>query len=162
VVIGTVPTRTFALVADGNAMHAVNITPTVDFRLGLKAAFDNPDAFRGLRLSHERNDPLTPFDPKNATRQIFTFPASGGISAISRGIPLDNLGDKSGRRLRDAWPIGARPLPERTIARMRSVVVKEVPNTKDIRGDGLGCVVREGDEGAVQVQDNRCVPNNAP
>lgn len=162
VVIGTVPTRTFALVADGAAMHAINITPTVDFRLGLKAAFDNPDAFRGLRLSHERNDPLTPFDPKNATRQIFTFPASGGVAAISRGIPLDNLGDKSGRRLRDAWPIGARPLPERTIARMRSVVVKEVPNTKDIRGDGLGCVVREGDEGAVQVQDNRCVPNNAP
>ncbi len=45
---------------------------------------------------------------------------------------------------------------------MRSVVVKEVPNTKDIRGDGLGCIVREGDEGAVQVQDNRCVPNNPP
>ena len=162
VVIGTVPTRTFAIVADGPVMRAINITPTSDFRLGLKAAFDDPEAFRGLRLSHERNDPMTPYDPKNATRQIFSFPASGAVAAISRGVPLDNLGDESGRRLRDAWPLGARPLPIRTVARMRSVVVREVPNTKDIRGDGVGCVVRAGDEGAVTVRDHRCVPNAAP
>ena len=77
-------------------------------------------------------------------------------------MPLDNLGDESGRRLRDAWPLGARPLPIRTVARMRSVVVREVPNTKDIRGDGVGCVVRAGDEEAVTVRDHRCVPNAAP
>lgn len=161
VVVATVPTRTFAMVANGNALLAINITPTVDFRLGLKAASDNPDSFRGFRLSHERNDPMTPFDPKNATRQIFTFPASGAVSAISRGIPLDNLSDKSSRRLRDAWPLGARPLPERTVARMRSVVVKEVANTRDSRGDGVGCIVREGDENAVQVDaaTQRCIPN---
>jgi len=164
VVMASVPTRTFAVVANGSAVLAVNVTPTVDFRQSLKAAFDNPDAFRGFRLSHERNDPMTPFDPKNATRQIFTFPTSGPVTSISRGSPLDNMADKSGRRLRDAWTLGARPLPERTLARMRSVVVKEVPNTKDSRGDGLGCVVREGDEGAVQVDaaTQRCIPNNLP
>jgi hypothetical protein len=107
---------------------------------------------------------MTPFDPKNATRQIFTYPTSGAVTSISRGSPLDNMADKSGRRLRDAWTLGARPLPERTLARMRSVVVKEVANTKDSRGDGLGCVVREGDEGAVQVDaaTQRCIPNNLP
>jgi hypothetical protein len=164
VVMAAVPTRTFAMVANGNNLLAVNVTPVVDFRLGLKAAFDNPDAFRGLRMSHERGDPLTPFDPKNATRQIFTFPASGPVTAISRGSPLDNMADKSGRKLRDAWPIGSRSLPERMLARMRSVVVKEVPNTKDSRGDGMGCVVREGDEGAVQVDQatQRCIPDNVP
>ncbi len=164
VVMASVPTRTFAIVANDNAVLAVNVTATTDFRLGLKAAFDDPDAFRGLRLSHERNDPLTPFDPKNVTRQVLTFPTSGTVTGISRGSPLDNLADKSARRLRDAWTLGARPLSERTLARMRSVVVKEVPNTKDSRGDGLGCVVRAGDEGAVQVDaaTQRCIPNAVP
>ena len=161
VVIATVPTRTFAIVANGTDVHAINITPVVDFRHELKAAFDNPDAFRGLRMSHERSDPLTPFDPKNATRQILTFPASGTVTAIARGFPLDSLADKSGRRLRDSWPLGAHPLDERTITKMRSVIVKEVPGTKDSRGDGLGCVVRAGDEGAVSIdaQTQRCIPN---
>jgi hypothetical protein len=142
-------------------VHAINITPVVDFRHDLKAAADDPEAFRGFRLSHERNDPLTPFDPKNATRQILTYPASGAVTAIARGFPLDNLADKSGRRLRDAWPLGAHPLDESTVARMRRVVVKEVPGTKDVRGDGLGCVVREGDEGNVTIEPGteRCIPN---
>ena len=107
---------------------------------------------------------MTPFDPKNVTRQVLTFPTSGTVTGISRGSPLDNLADKSARRLRDAWTLGARPLSERTLARMRSVVVKEVPNTKDSRGDGLGCVVRAGDEGAVQVDaaTQRCIPNAVP
>ena len=164
VVMAEVPTRTFALVANGAQVHAVNITPVVDFRLALKAANDDPDAFRGLRLSHERWDPLTPFDPKNATRNIFTYPASGGVVAIARSLTLDALADKGGRRLRDAWPIGAHPLEQRTIARMRSVVVKEVANTKDSRGDGVGCIVREGDENAVAVDaaTQRCIPATIP
>lgn len=161
VVVATVPTRTFAIIANGNNVHAINITPVVDFRHDLKAAADDPEAFRGFRLSHERNDPLTPFDPKNATRQILTYPASGAVTSIARGFPLDNLADKSGRRLRDAWPLGAHPLDESTVARMRRVVVKEVPGTKDIRGDGLGCVVREGEEGSVTIEPGteRCIPN---
>ena len=161
VVLAAVPTRTFAIVANGTNVHAINITPVVDFRHDLKAASDNPDAFRGFRMSHERNDPLTPFDPRNATRQILTFPASGTVTSIARGFPLDALADKSGRRLRDAWPLGAHPLEERTITRMRSVIVKEVPGTKDSRGDGLGCVVRAGDEGAVSIdpETQRCIPN---
>ena len=164
VVMAEVPTRTFAIVADGTDVHAVNITPVVDFRLGLKAANDDPDAFRGFRLSAERGDPLTPFDPKNASRQIFTFPASGGVVAIARGFALDAIADKGGRRLRDSWAIGAHPLEQRTIARLRSVIVKEVANTKDSRGDGVGCIVREGDEGDVDVDQatQRCVPLSVP
>ncbi len=160
VVMAEVPTRTFAIVANGANVLAVNITPVIDFRLALKAADDNPDAFRGFRLSHERNDPLTPFDPKNATRNIFVFPASGGVVALARGLGLDNIADKGGRRMRDSWAIGAHPLEQRTIARMRSVVVKEVANTKDSRGDGVGCIVRDGDEGdvAVDATTQRCIP----
>jgi hypothetical protein len=164
VVMAEVPTRTFALVADGANLHAVNLTPVVDFRTQLKAAADDPAAFRGFRLSQERWDPMTPFDPKNATRNIFTFPASAPIVAIARGLALDQLADKSGRRLRDAWPIGARALDERTIARMRSVRVAEVPGSVDTRGDGLGCVVRDGDQDATSFDatTGRCTPSNVP
>lgn len=160
VITATEPTRTFAIVANGANVHAVNITAVVDFRLSLKAASDDPDAFRGLRLSEERQDPLTPFDPKNATRNIFTFPASGGVVALARGLNFDSIADKGGRRLRDSWAIGAHPLEQRTVARMRSVIVKEVANTKDSRGDGVGCIVREGDENnvAVDAATQRCIP----
>jgi hypothetical protein len=162
VIMAEVPTRTFALVADGTNVHAVNLTPAVDFRTQLKAAADAPEAFRGFRLSQERWDPMTPYDPKNATRTIFTFPASGQVVALARGLALDQLADKSGRRLRDAWPIGARTLNERTIARMRSVRVTEVPGSVDTRGDGLGCVVREGDGATFDVASGRCTPSNVP
>jgi hypothetical protein len=164
VIMAEVPTRTFAVVANGANVHAINLTPSVDFRTQLRAAAGDPAAFRGFRLSQERWDPLTPFDPKNATRNIFTFPAAGQVVALARGLALDQLADKSGRRLRDSWPIGARTLDERTIARMRSVVVKEVANTVDTRGDGLGCVVREGDENAVTVdaETGACSPDNVP
>jgi hypothetical protein len=164
VVMAEVPTRTFAIVADGGNVHAINLTPSVDFRTQLKAAADNPSAFRGFRLSQERWDPMTPYDPKNATRNVFTFPASGQVVALARGLALDQLADKSGRRMRDSWPIGARSLDERTIARMRSVRVKEVPNSSDTRGDGLGCVVREGDENSTTFDQatGTCTPSNVP
>lgn len=155
--LAEVPTRTFALVADGGVMRAINITPVTDFRLQLAAADADADAFRGFRLSMERSDPLTPFDPKNATRQILTFPASGGVVAIAKGLALDSMADKGGRRLRDAWPIGARPLELRTIARMRSVRLVEQPNTKDGRGDGLGCIVRDGETATQEAL--RCIPD---
>lgn len=162
VVVATEPTRTFALVADGaHGIRAVNISPTRDFRLDLKASFDDPDGFRGLRLSPERQDPMTPFDPKNTSRQVFTYQTTGNAVQLARGFSFDNIADKSGRRLRDAWSIGAATLDEATVARMRSVIVKEVAGTVDIRGDGLGCIVREGDENDVPrdpEDPNRCVP----
>jgi hypothetical protein len=160
VVVATVPTRNFAIVADGaNGVRAINITAAKDYRLDLKAAADDPDAFRGLRLSMERSDPLTPFDPKNATTQVFTYATSGSAVALARGLTFDSIADKSGRQMRDGWSIGSSSLDEPTAARMRSVIVKEVAGTVDIRGDGLGCIVREGDEDGTQVlEDDRCVP----
>ena len=74
---------------------------------------------------------------------------------------LDSLADKSGRRLRDGWSIGADSLDEATVARMRSVIVREVAGTSDIRGDGLGCIVRDGDEENVPrdpSDEDRCLP----
>lgn len=162
VVVATEPTRTFALIADGaHGIRAVNITPTRDFRLDLKAAFDDPEAFRGLRLSPERQDPLTPFDPKNTSRQVFTYQTTGNAVQLAKGLAFDNIADKSGRQLRDGWSIGSTSLDEATVARMRSVIVKEVEGTVDIRGDGLGCVVRKGDENNVPrdpEDPNRCLP----
>ena len=63
--------------------------------------------------------------------------------------------------MRDGWQNGANTLDERIVARMRSVITKEVPGTADIRGDGLGCVVRVGDEQQVATDPadpNRCMP----
>jgi hypothetical protein len=133
----------------------------VDFRTRLAAAAADPDANRGFLVSAERADPMTPFDPKNATLQVFTFPTNSPARVIARGIQLDNIADKGGRRLRDGWTIGATSLDAATIARMRSVIVKEVPGTVDIRGDGMGCVVREGDDVNVPrdpEEPNRCLP----
>jgi hypothetical protein len=162
VVAASVPTRNFAIIADGaHGVRAVNITPARDYREQLKAAVDDPDAFRGLRLSMERWDPLTPFDPKNTSTQVFTYATNGSAVALARGFALDSLADKSGRRLRDGWSIGADSLDELTVARMRSVIVREVAGTKDVRGDGLGCIVREGDEESVPrdpADENRCLP----
>ena len=162
VVVATVPTRSYALVADGShGLRAINITSPRDFREQLAAAADDPDALRGFRLSFERWDPMTPKDPKNVNRQILTFPTSGDARVVARGLSLDALADKSGRRMRDGWQIGANTLDERIVARMRSVITKEVPVTADIRGDGLGCVVRVGDEQQVATDPadpNRCMP----
>jgi hypothetical protein len=151
-------------VADGaHGLRAVNITPVVDFREGLADAA-NPvlqEQTRALRLSQERWDPTTPFDPKNTARQVFTFLTNGPATSVARGLALDVLADPSGRRMRDNWSIGATSLDEATMARMRNVTVKEVPGTVDIRGDGLGCVVREGDETSVNrdsADPNRCLP----
>jgi LVIVD repeat len=160
VVMASEPARHFALVGSGAAVHAVNLTDAVDFRTKLAAAAATPELLNGFRLSPERSDPLTPFDIKNAVLQTFTFPAGGNVRAIARGIPFDNLADKSGRRLRDNWSIGSRPLNDATVARMRSVVVKEIPGTKDVRGDGLGCVVLESDN-ATQ-EGEACRPSPTP
>lgn len=162
VIVATVPTRNFAIVADGsNGIRAINITSPTDFRLQLKDAAANPDAFRGLRLSMERWDPLTPFDPKNTSTQVFSYATNGNAVALARGLTFDSIADKSGRKMRDGWSIGSDSLDELTVARMRSVIVKEVAGTVDIRGDGLGCIVRDGDENDVPrdpEDDNRCLP----
>ncbi len=164
VVVGTETVRNYALVADGShGIRAVNITPSTDLRLQLKDALDpaKRDATRGFRLSEERWDPLTPFDPKNTTPKVFTYATNGNAVALAKGLAFDNIADKSGRQLRDGWSIGSTTLDEATIARMRSVIVKEVQGTVDISGDGLGCVVRAGDENDVArdpEDQNRCLP----
>ena len=103
VVMAEVPTRTFAIVGSDAAVFAVNLTPSTDIRTQLAAAAAAPDAFRGLRLSFELADPLTPSDAKNATRQVLRFPTSAPVRAIARGLALDAIADRGGRRLRDAW-----------------------------------------------------------
>jgi hypothetical protein len=158
--LAEVPTRTFALVADGaHGLRAVNITPTEDFR---KRLADPATNTRGFRLSMERWDPMTPFDPKNKSRQVFTFPATGNapVVAVAKGYSFDAMADASGRRMRDNWQIGSTTLDDFIMARMRNVVVLEVPGTKDIRGDGLGCVVRDRDIGQNLTPDaaGRCLP----
>ena len=161
VVVATVPTRSYALIADGShGLRAVNITSSRDIREQLAAAVADPDALRGFRLSFERWDPMTPRDPKNVDRQILTFPTNGDARVVARGLSLDMLADKSGRRVRDSWQLGATTLDDKMVARMRSVITKEVPGTQDIRGDGLGCVVRAGDEAAARdpADSNRCLP----
>jgi hypothetical protein len=149
-------------VADGaHGLRAINITPVRDYREQLAAAVDDPDRFRGLRLSFERWDPMTPHDPKNVNREVFTFPTTGVARVVARGLSLDALADKSGPRVRDGWQIGSGVLDDAMVARMRSVVVREVAGTHDIRGDGLGCVVRKGDEGQVArdpENPDRCLP----
>lgn len=168
VVVAAVPMRNYAVVADGaHGVRIVNITPSVDFRTRLAevAAAPNAPGNRGFRLSNERPDPLTPFDGRNNNldalsvfpeRNIFTFPTAEPVRALARGLSFDNIADKSGRRLREGWSIGARPLEEQLVARMRSVIVRE-SDTTDTRGDGLGCVVRVGDDPG---QD--CRPTIAP
>ena len=149
VVMTEVPVRSYVLVADGtNGLRVLNVTPVVDYRDELKNQANGAAKDNALRLSFERQDALTPFDPGNVVRQTFTFATAGSLQAIARGLSLDQVADPSGRRLRDNWSIGSTTLNERTIKRMRDVKVKEVAGTVDTRGDGLGCVVRDTDFGA--------------
>jgi hypothetical protein len=164
VVVATETVRTYAMIADGaHGIRAVNITPSTDIRQQIADSLDinKHDATRSFRLSPERWDPLTPFDPKNTSVKVFTFPTAGNAVALAKGLCFDNIADKSGRQLRDGWSIGSQVLDEATVGRMRSVIVKEVQGTVDIRGDGLGCVVREGDDQNTPTDPgdpNRCLP----
>jgi hypothetical protein len=160
VVVATVPVRSYALVADGtNGVRAVNLTPAVDQKKSFAAADVDRDAFRGFRLSSERNDPMTPFDAKNVLREVVTYPAGAPVRAIARGLSLDTLTDVAGRRWRDNWLLGSTALSAELQRRMRAVEVVELPGSRDVRGDGLGCVVRRGDEARVTFDDDgRCLP----
>jgi hypothetical protein len=160
VVVASLPVRAFALVADGShGLRAVNLTPSSDQKTLFSAADRDRDAFRGFRLSPERNDPMTPFDPKNALREVITYPTGAPVHAVARGLSLDSLTDMSGRRWRDNWLIGSTSLSAELQRRMRAVEVVEIEGSRDVRGDGLGCVVRRGDEGSVTFDaDGRCLP----
>jgi hypothetical protein len=160
VVVASLPVRAFALVADGDhGLRAVNLTPSTDQKTLFADADRDREAFRGFRLSPERNDPMTPFDPKNALREVVTYPTGAPVFAVARGLSLDSLTDVGGRRWRDNWLIGSDSLSAELQRRMRAVEVVELPGSRDVRGDGLGCVVRRGDEGAVQFDDGgRCLP----
>lgn len=162
VVAASLPVRSFAVIADGrNGLRVVNITSPIDQKTQFAAADGDREAFRGFRLSHERNDPMTPFDPKNTGTEIFTFSVGAPVTHVARGLSLDALTDPSGSRWRDNWLIGSTSISSEMQRRMRAVEVREVPLSPDTRGDGLGCVVRVGDEPVVDA-DGRCVPRIAP
>lgn len=145
VVMASVPTRTYALVADGaHGIRAVNLTPFEDMRTQLA----NPS--RSFKLSSDLLDPLTPYDPLNRVREILTYPTNTPAVAIARGIGLDTLFDAAGRQLRDGWMIGMAGIGDETTRRMREVKVVEVPGSADTEGDGIGCVVRDTDLGQAE------------
>ncbi|MBM4280390.1 MAG: cytochrome c3 family protein [Deltaproteobacteria bacterium] len=160
VVVASIPVRSYAVVADGtNGLRAVNLTPSFDQKTQFAAADVDRDAFRGFRLSPERNDPMTPFDPKNALREVITYPTGTPALAVARGLSLDSLTDRAGRRWRDNWLIGSDALSSELQRRLRAVEVTEIPGSRDVRGDGLGCVVRRGDEARVTFDAaGRCLP----
>jgi hypothetical protein len=159
VVAASLPVRNFAVVADGsNGLRVVNLTPNVDIRTQMAAADVDRDAFRGFRLSNERNDPMTPFDPKNVATDVITYPSASPVRQVARGLSLDTLTDVAGRRWRDNWLIGSTSLSRDLQDRMRGVIVREVPGSPDVRGDGLGCVARVGDDVVVDA-DGRCQPS---
>ena len=163
VIAASLPVRSFAIVADGShGLRAVNISPTKDFRTQLAKADADRESFRGFRLSNERNDPMTPFDPKNLN-EVITYPTGAPVRFIAKGLSLDTLTDVSGARWRDNWMIGSTSLSSEMQRRMRAVEVVELNGSPDMRGDGLGCVVRKGDEGRVQLTDDgRCLPALGP
>jgi hypothetical protein len=150
--------RNFAVIADGtNGLRVVNLTSSTDIRTKMAAADVDRDTFRGYRLSNERNDPMTPFDPKNVNTDVITYPSASPVRQVARGVSLDSLTDIAGRRWRDNWLIGSTSLSSDMQSRMRAVVVREVPGSPDVRGDGIGCVARVGDDVVVDA-DGRCQP----
>jgi hypothetical protein len=151
IIVATVPIRSWALVADGaNGLRAINLSPSKDWRLDIK---ENSRAFR---LSFERQDPFTPFDPTNRVTQVLTFPTDAPVKVVARGFSLDTMADPQGNRWRDGWMPGANTLDAETVQRMRDVVVLEVPDTVDGSGDGLGCVVRDQDEASASGDPSVC------
>lgn len=99
-------------------------------------------------------------DVKNDDTQVFTFDVGAPVTSVARGLSLDSLTDISGRRWRDNWLIGSTSLSSELQRRMRAVEVQEVPGSPEVRGDGLGCIVRVGDTATIDA-DGRCLPQRA-
>lgn len=148
VVTASEPARTYALMTDGVAgLVAINLTDPADMRKKY-----GEDSLR-FALSFERQDPLTPFDPKNVVRQAFRYPTVGRAFGLTRGHSMDRLADANGNRLRDGWLLGADAIDSTMVERMKAVTVKVAPGTRDHNGDGLGCVARDFEVAQVTQDD---------
>lgn len=139
VVVGSVPRKTFAVVADADRLVIFNLTDPLDWREHLAT-----QATTNYKYSLERRDIMTPRDPTNTdlTQGALVFDLGGAAPRrIAPGASLDRLADEGGRRLRESWQEGAGVVDPETAARMRAVVVEEVPGTTDLddrSGNGLG------------------------
>jgi hypothetical protein len=148
VVIGSVPLKIFAVVADAGANRVliVNLTDPFDWRERL---FDKAALDPHYKYSLERRDPMTPRDPDNAdvtdpndpVSGVLLFPLGTPPRRIAPGAALDRIADEGGRRLRESWQEGAGVIDPGLAARMRAVTVEETPGTNDLddkSGNGLG------------------------
>jgi hypothetical protein len=123
VVIGVVPTQTWAFVADGtHGVRAVNISTLFDPYRGRPGSTPAPIAADHVKLTLESRDPFTPRDTTVFTDDlpVLTFPTRGSAHTIARGMMLDRITDESGRRLRDSWNPGNSVLSRATMDRMRA------------------------------------------
>jgi hypothetical protein len=128
VVIGAVPTQTWAFVAaDTKGVLAVNVSTLFDPYRGRGG--NQPDApinSDHLTLTLESRDPLSPHDTTVNPDQmpVVTFATAGAARRIARGLALDRLVDESGRRLRDQWNPGENVMSRQT---MDTPIVDVVP-----------------------------------
>ncbi len=123
VVVGAVPTQTWAFVANGTrGVSAVNVSTLFDPYRGRAGANPAPIAPAHVPLTLESRDPFTPRDTTVSTDilQVITFPTRGSAHAIARGMMLDRIADESGRRMRDSWNPGTGVLSRATMDKMRA------------------------------------------
>jgi hypothetical protein len=123
VVIGAVPTQTWAFVAaDTKGVMAVNVSTLFDPYRGRSGQPDAPIASDHVSLTLESRDPLSPRDTTVNTDEmpVLTFTTAGAARRIARGLQLDRLVDESGRRLRDQWNPGSNVLSQTLMDSMRS------------------------------------------
>ena len=127
VVVGTVPTQTWAFVADAttNQIRAVNVSTLYDPYRPLQGNSPLNNAQHDV-LTLEHRDPFSPRDttvPAPNQLPVVNFATTGGPVAIARGLMLDRIADESGRRLRDSWNPGNTVISGAQMDRMRAVVV---------------------------------------
>jgi hypothetical protein len=127
VVIGTVPTQTWAFVADAatNQIRAVNVSTLYDPYRPLQGNSPLGSSQHDL-LTLEHRDPFSPRDttvPAPNVLPVVNFTTNAGPVAIARGMMLDRIADESGRRLRDSWNPGNKVISGARMDRMRAVDV---------------------------------------
>jgi hypothetical protein len=126
VVIGAVPTQTWAFVADGtNGVRAVNVSTLFDPYRGRAGAPLGAVAPAHAALTLEARDPMAPRDPSVAVDvlPVISFVTRGSARALARGTMLDRIADEGGRRLRDSWNPGNGVLSRAQMDAMRSHTV---------------------------------------
>ena len=121
-VIGAIPTQTWAFVAAEEGVLAVNVSTLFDpyrGRAGQPTAVVAPEH---LSLTLESRDPFSPRDTTVATDSmpVIVFPTTTPARRIARGIQLDRLVDESGRRVRDQWNPGSGVLSRALMDNLRA------------------------------------------